>query len=101
MGQVRFLESKFQKDLMDEIREMFPGCIVIKNDPSYIQGFPDWAIFYKDRWAMLECKRAAGASVRPNQKYYVDLLNKMSFARFVYPENKEQVLDKLYRYFMS
>ena len=93
------LESKFQKELMDEIRELYPCCVILKNDSGYIQGFPDWTILYKDRWAVLEAKRERGAKKQPNQEYYVDRLDKMSFSRFVYPENKDEVLEDLERVF--
>lgn len=93
------LESKFQKQLMDKIRGMFPGCVILKNDAGYIQGFPDWTIFYKDKWAVLECKRDRNADRQPNQTYYVKLLESMSFSRFVYPENEEEVLRALYLHF--
>lgn len=89
------LESKFQKELIDEIKRLFPGCIVMKNDSGYIQGFPDWTILYGERWAVLEAKRDKNASHQPNQDYYVMKLDDMSFARFVYPENKEEVLYEL------
>lgn len=92
-------ESKFQKELMDEIRESYPGCVILKNDSSYIQGIPDWTILYKDKWATLECKREENAAKQPNQDYYVDKLNSMSFSRFVYPENKEEVLHELHKTF--
>lgn len=93
------LESQFQKELMDEVRETFPGCVILKNDSSYIQGFPDWTIFYKDKWAVLEAKRDARAKKQPNQDYYVNSLNDMSFSRFVYPENKEEVMQELQEFF--
>ena len=93
------LESKFQKELMDEIKERFPGCVVLKNDSSYIQGFPDWTILYKDKWAALETKKERGAKKQPNQEYYVKKLNDMSFSRIVYPENKEDVLRDLSKTF--
>ena len=93
------LESKFQKELMDTIKERYPGCVVLKNDSSYIQGFPDWTILYKDKWAVLEAKREKGAKKQPNQEYYVDVLNSMSFSRFVYPENEAQVLEDLHKIF--
>ena len=93
------LESKFQKELIDEIKELYPECIAIKNDSSYIQGFPDWTIFYKDKWAVLECKRNDNANKQPNQTYYVNKLNGMSYSRFVYPENKDEVLDDLKKLF--
>lgn len=95
------LESKFQKELIDEIKKRFPGSIVLKNDPNYIQGFPDLTIFHKDRWAVLETKREKNAKKRPNQEHYVNVLNGMSFSRFVYPENKEEVLDELQQTFES
>lgn len=93
------LESKFQKELMDEIRKEYPGCVILKNDPGYIQGFPDWTILYKDKWAVLEAKRSENAEKQPNQAYYVDKLDEMSFSRFVYPENKEVVLSELRKAF--
>lgn len=93
------LESKFQKELMDEIRERYPGCAILKNDSSYIQGFPDWTILYGDKWAVLECKREKNAAHQPNQDYYVEQLDNMSFSRFVYPENKDEVLRDLHQVF--
>ena len=89
------LESRFQKDFIDEAKKRYPGCIAIKNDPCYIQGFPDWTILYEDKWAVLEMKKERGAQKQPNQEYYVDKLNKMSFSRLVFPENKEEVFEDL------
>ena len=89
------LESKFQKELINEIKQMFPGCIVIKNDSGYIQGFPDWTILHGKRWAVLEVKREKNAPHQPNQDYYVMKADNMSFGRFIYPENKEEVLYEL------
>ena len=89
------LESKFQKDFIDEAKKRYPGCVTIKNDSGYIQGFPDWTILYEDKWAVLEMKKERGAQKQPNQEYYVDKLNKMSFSRFVFPENKEEVFEDL------
>lgn len=93
------LESKFQKELMDEIKAEYPGCLIMKNDSGYIQGIPDWTILYKDKWAVLEAKREAKAKHQPNQEYYVEQLDNMSFSRFVYPENKDEVLSELRKIF--
>jgi len=93
------LESSFQAKLIKEIKKSLPGCIVMKNDSSYIQGIPDLLILYKDKWASLECKKSRGAKKRPNQEYYVNLMDKMSFSRFICPENKEDVLNELYKTF--
>lgn len=96
------LENEFQASLIKELKKIFPGCLVLKNDSSYIQGIPDLLILYKNKWASLECKRKArGVKKQPNQEYYVDLMNNMSFARFIYPENKEEVLNELQQTFRA
>ena len=95
------LENKFQHELIGKIKDRFPGAIVMKNDSSYIQGIPDLTILYKNKWAMLECKRDPKAHKRPNQDYYVNLLNEMSFASFIDPENEEEVLDAISQSFKS
>lgn len=93
------IESKFQKDLKKEIKGRFPGCMVLKNDPTCIQGVPDLLILYKDKWATLEVKRSANASHQPNQDFYVEKMNNMSFSSFIFPENKEEVLNAMARSF--
>lgn len=94
-------ESKFQSELVKELKVRFPECIVMKNDANYIQGIPDLLILHGKRWAALECKRTSSSKHQPNQDYYVDKMNKMSFSRFIFPENKEEVLDDLERSFKS
>lgn len=94
-------ESKFQHDLKKKLKDMFPGCIVTKLDSSDIQGIPDLLILYKNKWATLENKRSKNASKRPNQEYYVNKMDEMSFSRFIYPENEEEVLNELYKTFES
>jgi len=78
---------------------MFPGCIVMKNDSSYIQGIPDLLILFGKKWASLECKKTLKAKKQPNQEYYVNLMNEMSFARFISPEVKNEVLTDLKEHF--
>lgn len=92
-------ESAFQAKLIKDLKAMLPGCVVLKNDPNYIQGVPDLLILYNNRWAALECKRSKTASHRPNQEYYISKMDGMSFAAFVYPENREDILDELQRSF--
>ena len=95
------VERDFQAKLIKEIKDIFDGCIVMKNDSSYIQGIPDLLVLYKNRWASLEVKKNARASRRPNQEYYVERMNNMSFSRFVCPENKDEVMRDLHLYFMQ
>lgn len=91
------LESKFQHELIADLEKIFPGAIIYKNEGK--QGIPDLTVLWKNHWAWLECKNTKKASHRPNQEYYVDLANQMSFARFIYPENKQEVLYELQQAF--
>lgn len=94
-------ESDFQLKLRKEIENRFEGSIVTKLDAGNIQGIPDLLVLYKDKWAALECKRKSNANKQCNQDYYVDILDSMSFARFICPENKESVLNEMERSFKS
>ncbi len=94
-------EREFQKKLIAELKRRFPGCMVLKNDAGYIQGIPDLTVLYRDRWATLECKQSKSAGHQPNQDTYVAKMDEMSFSRFVYPENREEVLDELERSFQA
>lgn len=88
-------ESKFQSNLIRDLKARFPDCLVTKLDSSHIQGIPDLLILWGQRWATLECKKSARAHHQPNQEYYVNRMNEMSFSRFIFPENKEEVLNEL------
>jgi len=89
------LESKYQAHVIKRLRRTFPGCLVMKNDTNYLQGIPDLTILYGTKWAVLEVKPSLDADVQPNQNYYVEWLNTMSFAAFIYPENEEAVFNDL------
>ena len=91
-------ESKFQAKLIKDIKERLPECIVLKNDPTYLQGIPDLTVFNNDKWATLEVKKSANATHQPNQDYYVEMMDRMSFSRFVYPENRDTVFSDLIDY---
>jgi hypothetical protein len=93
------VESFFQAKLIRKLSRLFPGCYILKNDPNYMQGFPDLTIFFKDKWAVLEVKRTADSIHEPNQDFYVADLNRMSFAAFIFPENEEEVLHDLQQAF--
>jgi hypothetical protein len=92
-------ERNYQPKVIKRLREEFDGCLILKNDSSYMQGVPDLIILYRDRWAMLEVKVSEGAAFQPNQAFYVSELNHMSFAAFIYPENEDEVFIDLHRVF--
>ena len=94
-------ENLFQHFLIKEIKKRFTGCIVIKSDANYIQGIPDLLILFNNKWAALEVKKSIGARRQPNQEFYVHKMNEMSFAKFIAPENYEEVLNDLQRTFKS
>ena len=89
------LERNYQRQLKATIEVRFPGCAVLKQDSSYLQGIPDLLVLWHDMWAMLEVKGSADAIEQPNQRHYVEVFDNMSFAAFIYPENEEEVLDAL------
>jgi hypothetical protein len=94
-------EAAFQGKLTRKLKRMFPGCVVLKNDPQYQQGILDLTLLWGEWWAMLEVKASRSASHRPNQDFYVEQLDNMSFAAFIYPENEEEVLLALQQAFAS
>jgi predicted ATP-binding protein involved in virulence len=88
-------EATYQKYLIDKLKNTFPGCMILKNDPQYLQGVPDLLVLYNQRWAMLEVKPSPRARVQPNQTYYVELFDEMSFGAFINPDNEEEILYEL------
>lgn len=89
------LESEFQAQLHSELKLMFPGCVIHKLDANYQQGIPDTLILWGRHWAVLELKRSLDEDFEPNQEWFIDKLNKMSFSAMICPENKEDVLNAL------
>ena len=86
-------EGKFQDGLKKRLGKMFPGCRVFKVDVH--QGIPDLLVLWRDRWALLECKAWTSAHKQPNQDYWVQFYDDMSFSRFINPTNQEEVLREL------
>ena len=93
------LESGFQDNLRKELKQLFPESMIFKMDQ--IQGLPDLLVLIGKTWFSLECKKSAKAKKQPNQEYYVGLMNKMSFSRFICPENKEEILNELQQTFRT
>lgn len=89
------LERDYQKKLVKKLKDIFPGCIVVKNDAQLKQGIPDLLVLFKDKWVALEVKKSESASHRPNQDYNVERMNNMSYAAFIYPENEEKIFSEL------
>ena len=89
------LESRFQANLIKRLKSDYPDAIIQKLDSEYTQGIPDLLILFGNKWAALEVKRSASESHRPNQDWYVNKMNGMSFSRFICPENMEEVLTEL------
>ncbi len=95
------VEREYQSYLVKKLEQLFPGAFVIPMDGNYIQGFPDILILFGNKWASLECKRSENEPHRPNQDYYVDKMNRMSFSKFIFPENESEVLYELQQSFQS
>lgn len=96
---MKIKENKFQADIIRQLKQEFPGCVVLKNDANYLQGFPDLLLLYQNQWAALECKRESKAAHQPNQDYYIQKLDEMSYAKFIHPDNWKEVLNELHQTF--
>lgn len=94
-------ENRYQAKIIKKLRTMFPDCMILKTDSAYQQGMPDLLILWKKYWALLEIKASASSSVQPNQGYYIERLDRMSFAAYIYPENETEVLNALQQAFKS
>lgn len=92
-------ENQYQAKLIKKIERLFPGVVILKQDPTLRQGILDLILLYRDKWASLEVKASASAPTRPNQSYFVRQFDNMSFAAFIYPENEEEVLNALQQTF--
>lgn len=91
------LESNFQAKVIKEIKERMPAAIINKGDSS--QGYPDWIVCYKDKWAALEFKKSENSKRQPNQDFYINIINDWTMAAFICPENKMEVLNEFYAFF--
>ena len=98
---MRKLESKFQTELRKTLERMFPGCIILKNDPNLQQGIPDLTVLWRSKWAFLEVKRSANEEEQPNQRWFVEKANAFAFGAFISPENAEEVLHELQQAFRA
>lgn len=94
-------EAEYQSKLIKKLRLLFLDCVILKNDSSHLQGIPDLVIFHGNRYAFLEVKASENSPTRVNQPYYVELLDDMSFAAFIYPSNEEEVLSALQKAFFG
>lgn len=92
-------ENKYQAKLIKTLGRRFPGCEILKTDSGFQQGIPDLIVLYDHMWAALEVKASADSKFQPNQEYFVDHLNHMSFAAVIFPENEAEVLDALQQAF--
>nr|DAS39853.1 MAG TPA: Nuclease [Caudoviricetes sp.] len=90
-------ENIYQRAFIKRLKKEFPGSIILKNDPNYIQGIPDLLLLVGERWFALEVKRSSSAPHQPNQDYYVNRMNEMSAAYYVYPENEDEIIDEILR----
>lgn len=91
------LETEFRTQLVKDLEELLPGCIVLYNDAQTRQGIPDLVVFYGNRYGFLEVKRSEKETRQPNQTYYTELFNEWSYGAVIYPENRELILDEIQR----
>jgi hypothetical protein len=97
MGSTSVKESKFEQDFCRRLRNVDKDVIVVKL--TGISGIPDRIVLYHDKFVLLEFKRSKNASHRPLQDWYIDHFDGWGLARFVYPENGEEVFSEVLDWF--
>lgn len=92
-------ESNIQSDIIKRLKGM--GCVVIKyeQNATTLKGFPDIMFMKGPFWGALEVKTSKKAHKQPGQQDWIDKLNEMSYAKFIYPENKEEILNEIKEFF--
>lgn len=95
------LESAYQAGLIKKMKLMYPDCIIMKMDSQQQQGWPDLLILFNTRWATLEVKASRDAKRQPNQEYWVEYYSRLTFSSFIYPENENEVLERLTNFFLA
>lgn len=88
-------ENSYQSDLIKTIKAEFPGIFVMKMPTDTIQGIPDLLLLFREHWAILEVKRSEDEPFQPNQEYYIDMFDEMSFSCVIHPNNEEEVLNAI------
>lgn len=88
-------ERDYQPGLIRRIERLLPGAYVRKVD--FQQGWPDLLILWRDRWALLEVKKRkpSARDFEPNQEWWIEEFDSMSFSACIYPENEQDVLYAL------
>lgn len=95
------LERNYQAGLIKRIERLFPGCYVRKIDVQ--QGWPDLLILWGPNWALLEVKKKppTASDFEPNQEWWIEHFDQMSFSACIYPENEKEVLNALQQTFQA
>lgn len=89
-------KNGFQSVVKNRLKKEFPQCEVHKLNPTEIQGSPDLVILCPITWATLEVKKTKKANKQPNQEFYVEKHNNMSFSSFINPENENEIFSRLH-----
>lgn len=91
-------ESELKRWFKGEVKKRI-RYVKMYEPKTFNRGAPDLIILGIGAWATCEFKKDEDADYQPNQDYTTELLNEMGFARFVEPDNAEEVLYELERLF--
>lgn len=88
-------ESDLQKIIIKYLRSK--GCYVIKHNagPGVPVGTADLSFYIEGCYGFIEVKASKSSKVQPLQHNFINRMNEWSWARFVYPENWDEVKAEL------
>lgn len=95
-------ESDFKRWFKGELESRISYWLRFRDRELYLiepktskRSAPDLIVLGPTTWAALEFKISRDADWRPNQNHNINKLSLLSYAKFVYPENAEEVLSEL------
>lgn len=94
-------EREYQPGLIKRIENLFKVKFQVEVYVRKIdiqQGWPDLLILAPGFWALLEVKKEEPTSAddfEPNQEWWIEEFDSMSFSACIYPENEQEVLHAL------
>ena len=90
------MEKKLQQKIVQYLKSK--GCFVLRHTGAGVPAGTSDVSFYKEGfYGFIEVKARANAPTQPLQLEFIKKMNDWSWAKFVYPENWEEVKIELER----
>lgn len=89
-------ESDFQRDVLRFLRLKGCFCLKLSAGPGVPTATPDIFFAHFGFYGFAELKLSKRSRLRPGQKEMVEKLNRLSYAKIIYPENFSELEEDLW-----